>query len=49
MTRHIRLRLGLALTLGGLTSGQAVLAQVHPLLIDSPAASLAKRCDCGLR
>src|ERR1700730_7375985 len=39
MTRHIKFRLGLALTLGGLTNGPAVLAQVHPLLIDSPAAS----------
>ena len=39
MTRHIKLRVGLALTLGGLTNGPAVLAQVHPLLIDSPAVS----------
>jgi len=39
MTRHIKQLLGLVLTLGGVMSGPTVFAQVHPLLIDSPAAS----------
>jgi hypothetical protein len=38
MLRHSRL-LGFVLTLGGLTNGPAVFAQVHPLFIDSPAVS----------
>lgn len=41
MRRYIKLRLSLALTVGGLTNGPAVLAQVRPLLIDSPASSEA--------
>jgi hypothetical protein len=36
MTRLIKLLLGLVLTLGSLTIGPAVSAQVHPLFIDSP-------------
>ena len=39
MTRHIKQLLGLALTLGCVTSGPTLSAQVHPLLLDSPAAS----------
>ena len=39
MTRHIKLSLGLVLTLGGLTMGPTVSAQVHPLFIDSPMVS----------
>jgi hypothetical protein len=42
MTRHIKLLPGLVLTLGGLTMGPAVFAQVQPLFIDSPAASEAR-------
>src|SRR5512141_258959 len=42
MTRHSKLPLGLVLTLGGLTMGPAVFAQVQPLFIDSPAASEAR-------
>jgi hypothetical protein len=39
MTGHIKLLPGLMLTLGGLTMDPTVSAQVHPLFIDSPAAS----------
>ncbi len=39
MTGHIRLLLGSVLALGSFTIGPAVLAQEHPLFIDSPAAS----------
>jgi len=39
MTRHIKLPLGLMLTLGSLTTGPMVMAQVHPLYVDSPVVS----------
>jgi hypothetical protein len=39
MTRHINLLSGLMLTFCGLMNGQTVLAQVHPLFIDSPTVS----------
>ena len=39
MARHIKLRLGLAFSLGSFITGTRAFAQVHPLLIDSPAAS----------
>lgn len=41
MTRHIRIRLGLALMLCVLMHGPRAFAQLHPLFVDSPADSEA--------